>query len=148
MPKVDLDLVKIVMQRNELDIRTIARIIEDLNLEIANQINEDKPPPVKKEFSILVSDPKGVLKNKDLVGWVLQIPEGDSPHIVEKRLFKSAYAYNQTPKGRNMPVKSIGEVCEQVPARILKEEQIWVKTKEPVIIICTGNKVPWKTKGK
>jgi len=148
MPKVDLELVKIVMQRNELDIRTIARILEDLNLEIANQIDEDKPPPVKKKFSILVSDPKGVLKNKDLVGWVVQIPEGDSPYIVEKRLLKAAYAFNQTPKGRSMPVKSIGEVCEHVSARIFKEEQVWVKTKEPVMITCTGNKVPWEGKKK
>jgi len=146
MAKVDVELVKIIMQRNELDIRTIARILEEINMELANQVDEDKPPPVKKEYSILVSDPKGTLKNKDLVGWVLQIPEGDSPHLAEERLYKSAYAFNQTPKGQRMPVKSIGEVCEHVSARICKEEQVWVKTKEPVLITYTGNKVPWGNK--
>ena len=146
MAKVDVELVKIIMQRNELDIRTIARILEDIHTELANQVDEDKPPPVKKEYSILVSDPEGILKNKDLVGWVLQIPEGDSPLLAEERLLKSAYAFNQTPKGQRMPVKSIGEVCEHVSARIAKEEQVWIKTKEPVLITCTGNKVPWENK--
>ena len=75
-------------------------------------------------------------------------PEEDSPYVAEERLVRSAYNFNQTPKGRRMPVKSIGEVCEHVSARICKEENVWVKTKEPVLITTTNNDVPWETKDK
>ncbi|WP_309387477.1 hypothetical protein [Cerasicoccus frondis] len=141
--KVEIDLAKMVMTRNGLDTRTVAQIIEDINLELAAQSDEeDKPPPVKKQHVIMVSDPEGKLEGLDPVGWVLQIPEEDSVYVTEERLFRCAYDYNQSKKGRRMPVKTIAEVCEHVPARIAKEQKVWIKNKEPVLILRTSNKVP------
>ena len=142
MPKVDLELVKMILQRNELDIRLVSQIIEDINAEVATAEDEEKVPPVKKQFLFMVSDPKGELEGKDFVGWVLQIPEDDSPYTAEERLVKSAYEFNITPKGRRMPVKTISEVCEHVGGRITKEQGVWIKTKEPVYVLRTGGKVP------
>ncbi len=142
MAKVDLELVKMILQRNEIDIRVVSQIIEDINTEIEAEQKEEKPPPVKKQFAILVSDPNGVLEGKELVGWIVQIPEDDSPFVVEERLIRSAYEFNLTPKGRRLPVKQIGEVCEHVSSRILKEQKIWVKTKEPVYVLRTDNQIP------
>lgn len=130
-----------VLQRNELDIRKVSEIMEDLQNELAAQV-EEKPPAVKKQFSILVSDPQGKMKGKDLVGWVLQVPEDDDPRIGEERLVKAAYEYNTTAKGQRMPVKSIGEACEVLTSRITKEHNVWVKTKEPVLINVTNNEIP------
>ena len=65
----------------------------------------------------------------------------------ESQIHKAAYDFNQTPKGRRMPVQSIGEACEAVPARIFKEHQLWIKTKEPVLILRTDNKIPMDTSG-
>lgn len=144
MPKADLELVKMVMQRNDLDIKTVAQIIEDINQELSAQdANEDKPPAIKKEFVIVLSDPDGKLKDSgDIIGWVVQIPEGDSPALALERLWKSAYAFNQSPKGRRMPVQTVGECCEVVSTRFTKEERIWVKTKTPVLAVLSDNKIP------
>lgn len=142
MAKVDLELVKMILQRNELDVRTVSQIIEDINAEVQAATDEEKPPPVKKQFVILVSDPKGELEGKDFTGWVVQVPEDDSPHTAEERLVRAAYEFNLTPKGRRLPVKQISEVCEHVSGRILKELQVWVKTKEPVYVVRTSNEVP------
>jgi len=143
MAKVDIDLVKFVLQRNELDTRQVSSIIEDIEQELKVQQEENPPQPrVKKQFVIMVSDPEGDLPQKDLTGWVLQLPEEDSPALAEERIVKSAYEFNQTPKGRRLPVKSIGEACEAVPARILKEQNVWVKTKEPVLLLRTNNEIP------
>jgi hypothetical protein len=143
MAKVDLDLVKHILQRNELDIRQVNTILEDLEREM-KLIQEENPPAprVAKQFAILVSDPEGILPAKDLTGWVLQMPEEDSPAIMEGQIHKAAYDFNQTPKGRRLPVKSIGEACESVPARIFKEQQVWVKTREPVLVLRTDNRIP------
>ncbi|WOO39323.1 hypothetical protein [Rubellicoccus peritrichatus] len=145
MPKVDIELVKLVLQRNEVDVRKVAQILDDIQVEVNSQVDEDKPPPVKKQFVMMVSDPQGVLEGKDLTGWVLQIPEEDSPYQAEERLIKSAYEYNMTKKGQRMPVKSIGEACEFAPARTLKEQNVWVKTKEPILLVKTNNKIPEDT---
>lgn len=142
MAKVDIELVKMVLKRNEVDVRKVAEIINDIEFELKTLEDEEKPPAVKKQFVFMVSDPDGHLVGKDFTGWVLQIPEEDSPYVSEERLHRSAYEFNVTPKGRRMPVKTIGEACEVVSARILKEQNIWVKTKEPILMVRTENTIP------
>jgi hypothetical protein len=144
MPKVELELVKTILQRNELDLELVSQIIEDINTEAAaaDEAEEDKTPAVKKQYVFLLSDPKGELVGKDFVGWVIQIPENESPFAAEERLIRAAYEHNTTRKGRRMPLKTIAEVCEHVPTRFAKEQGVWIKTKEPVYVLRTGGKVP------
>ena len=143
MAKVDMDLIKFVLQRNELDVRTVAQIMDDIQVELTNQVDdEEKPPPVKKQFVMMVSDPEGELEGKNYTGWILQIPEEDSPFVAEERIIRSAYEYNASKRGRRMPVKSIGEACEAVPLRFQKEQNVWIKTKEPVLIVRSSNELP------
>jgi hypothetical protein len=140
--KFDSDLIKSVMQRNEIDVRTVATVLEELERE-AKEAAPEKAPGVKKQFVVLVSDPDGDLPDKDFTAWVVQIPEEDSPATAVDRIVKSAYDFNQTPKGRRLPARSIGEACEAVPARICKEQALWIKTKEPVLVMRTDNKIPF-----
>jgi hypothetical protein len=148
MAKVDLELVKFILQRNEIDVRKVNSIIGDIEEEMKIIKEENPPAPrVPKQFAILISDPENQLPSTDFTGWVLQMPEEDSPAILEGQIHKAAYDINQTPKGRRMPVKSIGEACEVVPARIFKEQQVWVKTKEPVLILKTNNEIPTEPTG-
>jgi len=142
MPKVDLDLVKVILQRHELDVRQVAQILEEINQELAAMVDEEKTPPVKKQYVLLVSDPQGKLEGKDFTGWVVQIPEEDGFATTEERLIKAAYDFNASPKGRRLPAKTIGEVCEYIPAKFFKEHQVWVRTKEPVYVVRTSNKIP------
>ena len=142
--KADIELFKMVLTRNEVPSNLVAQIIEDINAEVSTQ-TEEKAPPVKKQFAILISDPEGDLPEKDFTGWVIQIPEDDGIYTTEERLVRAAYNFNQTPKGRRMPVKTIGETCEHVSQRLLKEENVWVKTKEPVFVLKTTNQIPFDT---
>jgi hypothetical protein len=142
MPKVDIELVKSILQRNEMDVRQIAHIIEEINQELAAMVDEDKPPAVKKQYVIVVSDPRGHLAGKDFTGWVVQIPEEANAIATEERLIKAAQDFNASSRGRRLPAKTIAEVCEHVPARFLKEQQAWIRTKEPVYVVTTANKLP------
>lgn len=136
-----MDLLKRVLQRNELDVRKVSQIIEDINKELDKE-EEPKAPPVKKEFAFLVSDPDGKIEGVDLTGWAIQIPEGESPQMIQEKIIRAAYEYNATPKGRRSPVETIGEACEAVTARHFKEQGLWIKNKEPVLLIRTDNKIP------
>jgi hypothetical protein len=137
------------LQRQDLDIRTVNAVIEEITQEVqANQ--EDKPPREKLQTCILLSDPSGRLNPEffeaagfsDFTGWVVKIPEEESPATVHDRIRKAAYDFNVTPKGRRMPVLTVGEAAEVVPARIFKEHGIRIQTKEPVLILTTDNRIP------
>ena len=109
---------------------------------LAPEDDEPKPPPVKKQWCILVSDPVGKLAGVDLAGWVLQIPEDESVQTTEERVFRAAYDFNATKRGRLMPVQTVGEAVEHVAAKHFKEAQVWVKTREPVLVLRTNNEIP------
>ena len=130
--KAELELVNAVMGRNDIDPRKRSKVIEDILVELENQV-EDKAPPIKKEFV--------VIKTNDETAWAVQIPEEDSPHTVYEKILKAAFEFNQTPKGRRMPVKSVGEALEVVSARIFKEQNLWIKTKLPVVMISLSNQL-------
>ena len=50
MAKVDIELVKVILQRAELAARKIAQIMEDINFESkAKDAAEKKEPPCKKQ---------------------------------------------------------------------------------------------------
>lgn len=144
MPKIDIETLKFILQRNEPDIRKVAEIMQEVEMELKAEEEEraNRPPPVKKQFSIVLADSEGTLADKDLTGWVVQIPEDDSVTVAPERIIRAAYEFNTTPKGRRMPVQTIGEACEVVTAKLFKEQNIWIKTKVPVLAVATANQIP------
>ena len=143
MPKIEVNKVAEILKKNEISPAVLRRVIEEMNLAAQPEGGEeDKPPPVKKQFVILISDPDAKLPKHDFVGWVLQIPENESVATTTDRIFRSAYDFNTTKKGRLLPVKTIGEAIENVPAKAFKEADVWVKTKTPVLVLKTDNEIP------
>ena len=142
MPKIEVNQVAEILKRNNLPPPMLRTILEELQVLTQAEEAEDKPPPVKKQVCILVSDPEGHLPKHDFVGWVVQIPENESPATTQERIFRGVYDFNVTKKGRLLPVKTIGEALENVPAKIFKEAELWVKTKTPVLMLRTDNVVP------
>lgn len=143
MPKIEVNKVAEILKKNEISPAIMRRIIEEINLAVQPEPGEEeKPPPVKKQFVILVSDPDGRLPKHDFVGWVLQIPESESVATTQERICRGAYDFNTTKKGRLLPVKTMGEAIESVPAKFFKETDVWVKTKTPVLMLRTDNEIP------
>jgi len=144
--KIEINKVAEVIKKNQVDPAIIRRIIEELNLEAQPEPGEETAPAVKKQFAILISDPNGVIPSGCLVGWVLQIPENESVATTQDRILRGAYDFNASKKGRLLPVKTIGEALESVPAKFFKEADLWVKTKTPVLVLRTDNEIPRDSK--
>jgi hypothetical protein len=143
MPKIDVSKVAEILKKAEIDPALLRRVIEEMNLVVQpDPGDEDKPPAVKKQFVILVSDPEERLPKTDFAGWILQIPETESVATTQERIIRSAYDYNATRKGRLYPAKTVGEAIENIPAKHFKEAELWVKTKSPVIVLRTDNEIP------
>ncbi|MEY4939122.1 MAG: hypothetical protein RIQ93_857 [Verrucomicrobiota bacterium] len=143
MPKIDISKVAEILKKNQVDPALLRRVVEEMNLAAQPDGGQDeKPPAVKKQFVILVSDPDGRMPKTDFVGWVLQMPENESPATIQDRIFRSSYDFNTTKKGQLMPVKTVGESIENVPGKFFKEADVWVKTKTPVLVLKTDNEIP------
>lgn len=143
MAKIDVSKAAEILKKNQVDPAILRRIIEEMNL--ATEPDGDgaeKAPAIKKQFVIIISDPENRLPKNDFVGWVVQIPDSESPSTTLDRIFRSSYDYNTTKKGRLLPVKTVGEAIEAVPAKFLKEADIWVKHKTPVLVVKTDNEIP------
>lgn len=141
MPKVEINQVAEAGKSLQMDPKQIRELVEKLNALLEPE--DEKPPAIKKQFIILISDPDGLLPaNSDWAGWVLQIPENESPATTQERVIQTAYKYNATKKGRLYPAKTLGEAIENIPARIFKKHELWVKTKTPVLMLRTSNEVP------
>jgi len=140
MAKVSLDLVKEVLQRNGIDARKLAELLNEIRTEAeADAVEREKP--VKKHHVVLVSSPDGGLP-EDLVGWVVQVPEDDNPTEAAERIVATAQRFNSSPRGKKLPLSSFGDACQSLPAKQLKENNVWVRTRDPVRVIPVGN--AWK----
>ncbi|MDX2186999.1 MAG: hypothetical protein SFV32_08705 [Opitutaceae bacterium] len=142
MPKIEVNKVAEILKRSQLEPKLLRQIIEEMNLVTQAEAAEEKPPAVKKQWVILVSDPEGELPERDFTGWVLQIPENESVVTTQDRIFRAVYEYNATKKGRLYPAKTVGEAMENVPAKHFKETEVWVKSKIPVLMLRTDNEIP------
>lgn len=131
----------------EAELRTVEQVrkfIEELNEENERSKQDDeKEPSVRKQYVFVLSDPHGAFKgDTDYVGWVVQIPEDENPATALEKLHAGAYDFNRSSKGRRYPVKTVAEACEFGSAKLFKEQKVWVKTKEPVLVVRTDNKIP------
>lgn len=151
MAKIALDKVAEAIKAEQVEPDKLRRIIERLNLEAQPEPGsaEDAPPACKKQFAVLVSDPENRLSGvPDLVAWVLRIPENESVATVQDRIFRAAYDFNASKKGRLLPVKTVGEALENVATKYFKEADVWVNTKTPVLMLRTNNEIPRDTSGR
>lgn len=151
MPKIEVNQAAEIMKRHpEIEPATLRQIVEEMNQLVEPEIDEEKAPAVKKQFSIILSDPTGRLTPEffeaagfdGFTGWVVQIPESASVTSACERIHKAAYEFNTTKKGRMMPAKTMGDAIENIPAKIFKEQEIWIKTKCPVFVVTTDNQIP------
>ena len=141
MPNVSISFVAEALKASHVEPSKIREIIELLNHEVADD-GDEKQPAVKKQFVVLVSDPKGKLPKDDFVAWVLQLPESESPATTQDRINRAVYDFNASKKGRLLPAKTVGDALENVAAKHFKEVELWVKTKTPVLMLRTDNEIP------
>ena len=143
MPKIDVNQVADILKRNEVEPSILKQIVSEMQALLEAEAGEEKPPPVKKQWCIMISDPEGRLpEGEDFAGWVLQIPESESVMTTEERVRRAAYEFNATKRGRLLPATTVGEAMENVAAKHFKEADCWVKTKTPVLMLKTDNKIP------
>jgi hypothetical protein len=146
MAKIQVSAVAEILKKHKLKPALLREIVEEMNALTLVSESDVQPPAPKRQFVVILSDATGLISKRidarNLVGWVVQIPENASPFSTMERVFKGAYDFNASKKGRLLPVKSVGEAIECASAKYFSEAELKVKTKLPVAIIVTDNVLP------
>lgn len=142
--KIDINQVAEILKKNQLDPKLLRQCIEEMVALNQAGDGDHRPPSLKKQYAILVSDPEGILATirQDFAGWVLQIPETESVATVAERIHRAAYDYNTTRKGRIYPARTIADAIENIPAKHFKEQGLKVCTKTPVLVLRADRGIP------
>lgn len=146
MPKIEITAVTELLKKHKLKPALLREIVEEMNNLVLQSEDDVRPPRVKRQYVVVLSDATGLIAKRidarNLVGWVLQIPDNASPFSVMERVFKAAYDFNASQRGRLLPVKTVGEALESASAKYFKEAEVAIKTKLPVAIVVTDNLLP------
>ncbi len=137
--KIEIGMVEAALKKHDVEPVIAQEILADLKAELDEA--EEKAPPVKKQYVIVVSDPQGTIPSSGLVGWAVQIEEGLPPSSALEKVNEAAAHFNSTPKGFRLPVNTVGEAMEVLPPKITRELGLWIKTKEPVYVVTTLNRL-------
>lgn len=134
-------VAEILKSHRDISPATLRAVVEELNAATQPEDGDEPASPKQKtQYVTLISDPEGKLKS-DLVGWVLQLPESDSPHSVIDRINAAAHDFNASKKGRLIPVRSVGEALESTSRKFFKNAGLKVCTKLPCFVARTDNRL-------
>lgn len=117
-----------VLRANQIPSANLRKIVTDLESAEENK-KTAKEPGAKKQFVLITSYAAAGVPE---TGFAVQIEESEDTANTLDKIRAAARAYNQTRKGQKMPVRTISESLSALPAKILVENGIWRKTKEPV----------------
>lgn len=137
------------LQKLKIPGATIAAVESELE-QIQEEKKEEKATKKKgkNQFVTILLDPENKLVNLgDFTAIVTQIPSEDDAGTVLSRIYKAAYDYNATKKGRKFPVKGVAEAVGAVKRKQFKEANVAIKSgKETVRVLISDDVIPTETK--
>ena len=101
MSKIAIDEVESVLLQKKVDPTKVQTIISDLEKiveELAEERKANAAERQKWEHVIILDDKEGLLKGKEIAGWVVQQPEGEDAGTIIAKLEKAARDQNESAK--------------------------------------------------
>lgn len=139
-PKITISNALTVIRDEGVPPETL-KIIERELLKLAKQEKEEKAPAerTKTQLVVLLDDSEGKLSGQSFLGWVVKIDAESPPQVALDRVVAAGRTFNETKKGKRVPVKSVREVFSGVARKHFKDEnpahRTVPQTKEPVLIM-------------
>ena len=140
MNKISLMEVEATMLDNKIDqnkvqavIKQLEQVIEELKLEK----EQNSVPKSKYEYIILLNDPEGYLKDKEIAGWIVQQEENADAGFIISKLQDAAKNQNETAKRKKIVMRNLVDIFEYLKPKFLKEKKLKIKTKDLTRVIIT-----------
>ena len=143
MAKISIEEVESKMLELKVDPAKVQQVVTELEKvveEIAEERKAEAGPKQKWDFVIVLNDKDGLLKDKEIAGWVVQKPEEDDAGLVLSKLLDSAKSQNEVTKKKANKITDLTSLFEHIKPKFTKEHKVRVKTKELTrVIVTNGN---------
>lgn len=142
--KISIDEVEAVLLEKKIDPIKVKEIIKDLT-QAAEEEKEDRQssttPKQVWEYVIVLNDKDGLLKDKEIAGWVVQQKEGQDARLVLSKLSDAAGDQNEASKRKKSLIKDLVGLFEGLKSKWTKEKGLRIKTKDLTRVIVTNGKL-------
>ena len=136
MSKISLDEVESTLLRQKIEPAKVSAIIHDLKQVIEEVANDkDNTPKEKWEHIVILNDPNGEFKGKELTAWVVQQPENADAGMIIGKIQDAAKNQNEGATKKKHLLTTLNDMMGYVKPRFLKEKKVRIKTKEPVRVL-------------
>lgn len=142
MSKISIEDVEQTLLSQKIEPAKVSSIIKELN-EVIEETKSEKVtlPKTKNEFLIILSDPNGELKDKELTGWVITQRQGDDAATALDKIRTAAKSTDEAKKRKKSIMTTFGEAMQNIKRKFIKDTGIMIKSKNPVRVLITGNKL-------
>jgi len=144
MSKISIEEVEAKMLELKVDPIKVQQVVAELEKvveEIAEERKAEAGPKQKWEFVIILNDTEGLLKGKEIGGWVVQQPTGDDANLILSKLADAAKNQNEVTKKKANKISDLLSLFEHLKAKFTKEKKVRVKTKELTRVLITDGKM-------
>jgi len=143
--KVSLENVEAILLEKKIDPPKVQEILKDLE-QAANEEKEERQaegvgPKAKWEYVIVLHDKDGLLKDKEIAGWVVQQKDGQDAGLVLSKLADAAKNQNEAAKRKKNMITDLVGLFDGLKAKWTKEKGVRIKTKELTRVIITDGKI-------
>ena len=139
--KIDIDEVEGVLLKKKIEQSKITEIVKELN-EIVEELKNDPKEKIKWEHVIVLHDKDGILKDKEIAGWVVQKHEDADAGLVLSKISDAAKNQNEQSKRKKNVITNMVELFESLkPKFVVKDKGIRIKTKELTRVIVSNGKL-------
>ena len=141
MSKINIEEVESVLLKKKIDQNKVSEIVKELN-EIVEELKNNPKEKQKWEYVIVLNDKDGILKGKEIAGWVVQQHENTDAGLILSKLSNAAKVQNDSAKRKKNLLTTMTEIFEGLkPKFLVKKHGVRIKTKELTHVIITDGKI-------
>lgn len=139
--KININEVESVLLKKKIDQNKVTEIVKELN-EIVEELKNDPKEKQKWEYVIILQDKDGILKDKEIAGWVAQQHEDADAGVILSKLSGAAKNQNEAAKRKKNIITNMVELFENLkPKNLVKSKGVRIKTKELTRVVITDGKL-------
>jgi hypothetical protein len=142
--KISIEEVEAKMLELKVDPTKVQQIVSELEKVVEELAEERKAiagPKQKWEYVIVLNDKDGLLKDKEIAGWVVQQPTDGDSNLILSKLADAAKAQNEVTKKKANIIDDLTSLFENLKSKFTKEKTFRIKTKELTRVIITQGRM-------
>jgi len=141
MSKISIEELESILLQRKVSPTEVQAIVQDCE-RVVDELKSDRGSVSKTKWEtvIILNDPEGYLRDKEIAGWVVKQKAGDDAGLILSKLTSAAVTQNENIKRKKSVIENIVQLFESLKSKFLKEKELKIQTKDLTRVIITNGK--------